>query len=336
MAISLWASVVVSQLWGLRGASSLFVSPAAPRGDPSCRTGIQVVGSECCCAKSCGVCGGKENRSCATTTPPCMLRPAPVPPPPPPARRTNPKRGFVADGGDCSDPVLLNTSSWFYDYNIDMAYRDKGATGDCAAASRSADLNARFVPMSWCTSSLHAEIPGYVNRTFFMGFNEPNNLHNCNKDAATIAEAWGTVMQRWPDSALVSPATAGDGIAWYDHFFGNCTRLYGDTGCNITYIATHDYSCDPQSTLGYLKRIHDRYGKKLWLTEFSCGDGAQARPTTDHLRFMRAVLPLLDAADFVYRYSWMSARDKSGRRGLMETAEDGSARLTELGELWNS
>ena len=45
--------------------------------------------------------------------------------------------------------------------------------------------------------------------------------------------------------------------------------------------------------------------------------------------------PLLDAADFVFRYAWMSARDASGRRGLVETV-DGKARLTELGEVWNS
>lgn len=50
-----------------------------------------------------------------------------------------------------------------------------------------------------------------------------------------------------------------------------------------------------------LKQLHERYGYKVWLTEFSCGDGAQKRPTQDHLTFMREILPLLDAADFVYR-----------------------------------
>tara|TARA_B110001452_G_scaffold209520_1_gene179819 strand:- start:207 stop:323 length:117 start_codon:yes stop_codon:yes gene_type:complete len=32
-----------------------------------------------------------------------------------------------------------------------------------------------------------------------------------------------------------------------------------------------------------------------------CGDHADGRPSSDHLAYMRAVLPLLDAADFVYR-----------------------------------
>ena len=72
---------------------------------------------------------------------------------------------------------------------------------------------------------MNKSIPANVNRTFFMGFNEPNNLHNCNKDAETIAKAWGQVMAQWPNSKLVSPATAGNGITWYDEFFGNCTKL---------------------------------------------------------------------------------------------------------------
>ena len=73
----------------------------------------------------------------------------------------------------------------------------------------------------------------------------------------------------------------------------------------------------------------------MWLTEFSCGDHSDGKPTSEHLQFMRAVLPLLDAAPFVYRYSWMSARDASGLRGLVETV-DGRGRLTELGRLYNT
>jgi hypothetical protein len=253
-----------------------------------------------------------------------------------PSHVVNQKRGFVADGANCNDALLLNTSGWFYDYNTDDTYRNPASKGDCARANASAHLDERFTPMNWCLSSMGKQVPSYVNKTFFMGFNEPNNLHNCNTDAATVAHAWGTIMRLWPTSILVSPATAGNGFAWYDQFFGNCTLLYGKGGCNITYMATHDYSCTPATTLSYLKQLHDKYGHKLWLTEFSCGDGAQARPTSDHVTFMRNVLPLLDAADYVYRYSWMSARDGNGRRGLMETSSDGIDRLTELGQIYNS
>ena len=79
----------------------------------------------------------------------------------------------------------------------------------------------------------------------------------------------------------------------------------------------------------------DRYGKQIWLTEFSCGDNADAKPTSDHLNFMREILPLLDAAPFVYRYAWMAAR--SNRRGLVTTdAVSGKTVLTAVGQLYNS
>jgi len=51
----------------------------------------------------------------------------------------------------------------------------------------------------------------------------------------------------------------------------------------------------------YLQELHARYGYKIWLTEFSCGDGAQQRPTADHLQYMREAIPALEQAPFVYR-----------------------------------
>lgn len=72
------------------------------------------------------------------------------------------------------------------------------------------------------------------------------------------------------------------------------------------------------------------------MTEFSCGDGAQHSPTKDHIAFMKAIVPLLDAAPFVARYAWMSARDGNGLRGLVEVGSDGKPQLTELGQLYNS
>jgi len=252
----------------------------------------------------------------------------------------NPKRGFVADGAvTCDDPVLLSTSGWYYSYRVEDKYRKEGLQGDCERATKMA--KGRFTPMNWCLSSLNADIPdydriGHGGSNMFMGFNEPNNRKNCHRDAEEVAKAWSVVMRRWPNSLLVSPATAGDGIQWYDDFFGNCSRLYGKGGCRISFLATHTYSCTPSDTMGYLKKVHERYGYPVWLTEFSCGIHADEKPMSAHVAFMREILPLLDAAPFVHRYAWMSARDSSGFRGLIETGPEGRPRLTELGRIWNS
>ena len=64
-----------------------------------------------------------------------------------------------------------------------------------------------------------------------------------------------------------------------------------------------------------LKQLHERYGYKVWLTESSCGDAAQKRPMAQHLSFMREVLPLLDAADYVYRCEYI-VHSHPARRAL--------------------
>jgi hypothetical protein len=224
------------------------VGPAAPAAitlnsssssDPTCEHGVLASDKGVCCAKSCGRCGGTSCQSlpggrdnccsseikkaahhCSGHDPPCLM---PLPPPTPPpgptpaATRINPKRGFVADGAkSCNTPLLLNTSGWHYDYNQDRPYGKPGQSGNCMLANSSGFRN-RFTGMNWCLSSVEKPVPTDVNQTYWMGFNEPNNLHNCHTSAAAVAKAWGRVMELHPPpTQLVSPATAGNGIPWYD------------------------------------------------------------------------------------------------------------------------
>ena len=243
------------------------------------------------------------------------------------AASIKPKRGWVADGctgSSCTDPQLLGNLGWYYDYNVADPF------GDEATASE------RFAPMHWCLSTLNSTVPRYVNTTYMLGFNEPNNVHNCNRPASDVAAAWGQVMQQWPNSQLVSPATAGDGTAFFDEFFAACKTFFGASGCRISYVAIHDYSCTASKTMAYIDSIYKRYGYPVWLTEFSCGDGAAGKPTSAHLTYMKEIVPQLDAAPHVYRYAWMSGRDSHGLRGLVEVGAGGTAKLTQLGQVYAS
>jgi hypothetical protein len=85
--------------------------------------------------------------------------------------------------------------------------------------------------------------------------------------------------------------------------------------------------------MAYLQAVHARYGLPVLLTEFACGSLHHKRPVAEELALMKALVPLLEAAPFVARYSWMSARDTDGLRNLVEA--DGSG-LTELGQLYIS
>jgi hypothetical protein len=232
-----------------------------------------------------------------------------------------PKRGFVGDGGLNNTVGVLANASWFYAYNPVDPFQPAGGPP-----------HPQFVPMYWCFSN--ETVPPLTNLSHFMGYNEPNDIHSCNKSPRDVAIAWATVMQNFPTSRLVSPATAGFGILFFDAFFANCTELYGPTGCNISVLAVHDYDCNPQSTLDYLTFLSTRYKLPIWLTEFSCGDGKEDAPMSAQLSFMQLILPLLDAAPFVERYAWMSAH--SANRSLVTAGPDGNAMLTPVGELYNT
>lgn len=222
-------------------------------------------------------------------------------------------------GALCHGNELLN-AAWFYAYNPASPYA-------------AAPPDPSFVPMHWCQKGQDAPLPPGTNATFLLGYNEPNLAGQCGLSPADAAKAWAVYLARWGGGGtqLVSPATAGNGLPWLDAFMGNCSLLYGAKGCQLSYVAVHDYSCNASSLLGYLKSVHDRYGMGVWLTEFSCGDGRDNKPMAKHLAYMSEVFPLLDAADFVFRYAWMSG--SSANRGLL-TGSPGNQTLTPVGELF--
>ena len=86
----------------------------------------------------------------------------------------------------------------------------------------------------------------------------------------------------------------------------------------------------------YLNQIYSLYHLPIWLTGFACGDHSALRPLADEMKFMKEIIPRLEAAHFVFRYAWMSARQGSttDNRGLLGPA--GSATLTALGQLYNT
>ena len=50
-----------------------------------------------------------------------------------------------------------------------------------------------------------------------------------------------------------------------------------------------------------LKNYSERYGKKIWLTEFA---RRNTHNETEVIEFIEELLPRLEWADFIWRYSW--------------------------------
>ena len=133
---------------------------------------------------------------------------------------------------------------------------------------------------------------------------------------------------------------------------GNCSVLHGERGgCRVDFFAVHFYECDGStdataeaaatSMMQFLDGVYTSFGLLLLLQELNCGEGASPQPYANqsagnHLRFMKAALPKLEAAPHVVRYSrfqtWQKNRPTHPGHspGCSFTIHDGTA-LMNLG-----
>ena len=192
---------------------------------------------------------------------------------------------------------------------------------------------------------------------YLLGMNEPSA--NKNESAAISAARWHEYEQIansfTPPLRLVSPAPGGLNLArgqtWLKDFFDKCQ------GCRVDVVAVHFYECDgsteataeaaAQATVAFLDEAYNNFRKPLWLTEFNCGDGYPAgnpyanQTKENHLRYMRAALPKLEAHPHLERYSWFQTWQRNtpthpgDNPGCALVSEDKSE-LTELGRFYNS
>jgi hypothetical protein len=149
-----------------------------------------------------------------------------------------------------------------------------------------------FVPMIWGKESVNATLPFLSGVTHLLGFNEPNGAHQSNLSPAEAAALWPSVeaTARAAGLSLVSPAPAGNGVAWLDAFFAACN------GCleNIVAIAQHTYACSADALKSDLA-LYVKYAKPIWVTEFNCGNGSRNASDAEHLAYMEVALPILQA-----------------------------------------
>ena len=83
-----------------------------------------------------------------------------------------------------------------------------------------------------------------------------------------------------------------------------------------------------------------RYGKKVWLTEFA---KCCTRDEQEVIDFVKEIVPRLEAADYVYKYSWFITRyNEKNFTGdwyldsVNRLLEKDSSELSAVGKLYNS
>lgn len=201
-----------------------------------------------------------------------------------------------------------------------------------------------FVPMVWgyygageaflrTMGALSAGKPPRP-RGCLLGFNEPDGKDQANLSVARALEAWPHLQKT--GRRLGSPAAVHADREWMQEFM----RLARERNYRVDFICVHWYGGpNVDGFVDYLRKVYALYGKPLWITEFAVADWqAGSRPANRHspeavLRFMKGILPRLDALEFVERYAWFPAAgdDKAlGPSALFKA--DGS--LTELGRCY--
>nr|WP_255216743.1 glycoside hydrolase family protein [Pseudenhygromyxa sp. WMMC2535] len=224
--------------------------------------------------------------------------------------------------------VLSPSVSWWYNW---ATTPDEGTDPGYAA------LGFEFVPMVWGSwfdvDEVLAAIPDDAEA--LLGFNEPNFFSQANISAEEAAALWPS-LETIADAGqlkLISPAVnycgggcwSEDPFVYLDAFFAACED------CRIDAIAVHWYACDGPALEWYLGEMA-QYGKPIWLTEFSCGDGDDLSLETQ-LTYMADALAILEADPLVERYAWFAGRTEVIPNVSLLGAD---GELTELGELYVS
>jgi len=249
-------------------------------------------------------------------------------------------------GFHCGDLEAFSRVSWWYNWGDKPNHDD----GRCTCPETNDDCGPEpdmpaFVPMIWgwphkLKSKHNGSDPIKDKYPYILGFNEPNN-HNLSPQIA--AEAWIEIQTMYPDKILVSPSPNGNNaIPWFDEFFQICDLL----GCRIDYLAYHEYSGNTVHLMTKLEELYDRYGRKIWLTEFA---KCCTRNVAKVEEFAMSIIPLLEEAEFVYRYSWFITRYDDESDWYMESEDSdwyldkvnalflpGSMELSSLGHIYNN
>jgi len=219
----------------------------------------------------------------------------------------------VTDFDGATEAITDVGASWYYTWAASTGGTAK--PGDC-----------EFVPMIWGADKVTDEELGTAKKEGkqLLGFNEPDLPSQANMSVEDALGLW----PRLQDTGLRmgAPAVASQADrkgSWLDRFLSGAA----DRGYRIDFIPLHWYGADFGSGAAgqlesYLKAVHDRYRKPVWLTEYALIDfsGDQPRYPSEQQQvdFVRAAGKMLRGLDFVERYAWFTLSKKASPTGLYD------------------
>lgn len=211
--------------------------------------------------------------------------------------------------------ALKPGNSWFYDWGTEPQKNVADYVGS--------EKGIEFIPMAWNgnydTNKMKAYYAAHPNDKYLLGFNEPNFPDQANMLPSEAAEKWHELetFVKEQNLILVGPAMnyAGEPLKdgkvwdpydWMDAFIAAYKEKYG-TEPHYDYTAVHAYMRDGNATMSLVNGFAQKYGKKVWLTEFCQWESYTTAAT--QMSSMIDKVKQLELSDNVYRYAWFKARN---------------------------
>ena len=196
------------------------------------------------------------------------------------------KKGLAGGGTDIA--IALN-NSWYYNWSN---------TGENLG-------EIEFVPNQWSGGSIEKSVSlgERMDITHHMAFNEPDNDDQSNMAVDKAIEKYELLLAS--GLRLGSPANTdgAKGATWRNEFMEKAV----EKGLRVDYIVVHYYKkSTPAVFYNWLKAIHDKWQRPIWIKEFNYGapwvsnKPADIQDASDGLE---SYLKMMDETSFVERYS---------------------------------
>ncbi|WP_446046313.1 glycosyl hydrolase [Streptomyces olivaceus] len=231
-------------------------------------------------------------------------------------RASEPRKGVAlnsTDGADQAQALKNSGASWYHNW----------ASSSGAVAK---PKGVEYVPSIWGPGSVtDAELSSAAKEgTHLLAFNEPDMSSQANMTVEQALDLWPRLEKT--GLRLGAPAVATDADkagGWLDRFMKGAK----ERGLRVDFIPVHWYGSDFSSAASYqladyLQRVHDRYKKPVWLTEYALIDFTTGTPRypsqEEQTRFIEWSTEALGVLDFVKRYAWFPLSTRTAPTGLYD------------------
>ncbi|MEP3838671.1 MAG: glycosyl hydrolase [Algibacter sp.] len=211
------------------------------------------------------------------------------------------KKGMAGKG---IDVIQEFNNSWHYNWSI--SGNDVG--------------EAKFVPNQWGggTVTNAVSLGNRMDIAHYMAFNEPDGSEQANMTVDKAIEKYEAMLAS--GLRLGSPANKDNasGGVWRDEFMTKAEA----NGLRVDFIVVHYYKkTSPSNFYNWLKAIHDKWKRPIWIKEFNYGATWTSQPASneDAGNGLISYMNMLDDTSFVERYSVFTWQPDKPIYSLMET-----------------